>query len=195
VAIRDSGPAGAIEPSAFQPLGSAEQKPPRQVHTGRWLLAACALVFGLVMLFLLSARSLQVVVVAATPAQVSLDGIALPFGNRYLLRPGTYTVHASAEGYHPLETSVTVDDRDSQSLQLELQLLPGLVSIDRPLRSRQSATCRRRRNWTSPAATSASSSASSWRRAGLTSASTASPPAPASWWTARRWAPPRQRCN
>ncbi len=130
MAIRDSGPAGAIEPSAFQPLGSAEQKPPRQVHTGRWLLAACALVFGLVMLFLLSARSLQVVVVAATPAQVSLDGIALPFGNRYLLRPGTYTVHASAEGYHPLETSVTVDDRDSQSLQLELQLLPGLVSID-----------------------------------------------------------------
>ncbi len=126
---RDNGGA-VIEPSAFQPLGSAEQKPPRKAHPGRWLLAACALVFTLVMLFLLSARSLQVVVTAQTPADVSIDGLALAFGNRFLLRPGNYTVHASAEGYHPLETPVTVDERDSQTLQLELKLLPGLVSID-----------------------------------------------------------------
>ncbi len=127
---QDNGSAAIIEPSAFQPLGSAQPPPPRPANTGRWLLAACALVFALVMLFLLSARSLQVVVIADMPADISVDGLALPFGNRYLLRPGTYTVRASAEGYHPLETPVTVDERDSQTLQLELQLLPGLVSID-----------------------------------------------------------------
>ena len=127
---QDRGSAAIIEPSAFQPLGSGEQKPPRKFNRLRWLLAACALVFTLVMLFLLSARSLQVVVTAQTPVDISIDGLALSFGNRFLLRPGNYTVRASAEGYHPLAAPVTVDEQDSQTLQLELKLLPGLVSID-----------------------------------------------------------------
>ena len=174
---------GTIEPSAFQPLGSADSKPPRKANTGRWLLGACALAFVLVMLFLLSARSLQVLVSTETPAQVSVSGLALPFGDRYLLRPGTYTVRASAEGYVPLESTVTVDEQDSQTLQLALALLPGLVSIDSapagasvqvdgeavgqtPLRdlpieagthSLSSATCPCRRYWRSPAATSRNS--------------------------------------
>ena len=126
----DNSNAELIQPSAFEPLGATQQKPPRQANTRRWLLLASALLFALVMLFLLSARSLQVVVTAESPAQVERSGLALPFGDRYLLRPGTYTVRASAEGYHPLETEVTVDERDSQTLQLTLQLLPGLVSID-----------------------------------------------------------------
>ncbi len=126
----DNGSTSVIEPSTFQPLGSADNTPARPANTRRWLLGACALAFALVMIFLLSARSLQVVVSTETPAQVSVSGLALPFGDRYLLRPGTYTVRASSEGYLPLETSVTVDNQDSQILSLELQLLPGLVSID-----------------------------------------------------------------
>ncbi|MEE4146572.1 MAG: PEGA domain-containing protein [Halieaceae bacterium] len=119
-----------IEPSAFEPLDNAAQQPPQPANTRRWWLIACALLFALVMLFLLSARSLQVVVTAETPASIALSGLALPFGDRYLLRPGQYTVRASAEGYHPLQTEVTVDERDSQTVELTLQLLPGLVSID-----------------------------------------------------------------
>ena len=125
----DSSP-GIIQPSAFQPMGSADEKPPQRRNTGRWLLLASALVFAVLMLFLLSARSLQVLVLADAPATVAIDGLALPFGERYLLRPGTYTVRATAPGYHPMETEVTVDDRDSQTLELSLQLLPGLVSIN-----------------------------------------------------------------
>jgi len=124
------GGANVIQPSAFQPLTADAHKPPPQRNVRRWLIVACALVFALVMLFLLKARSLQVVVNTQTPAEVSISGLALPFGDRYLLRPGTYTVRASAEGYHPLETRVTVDDRDSQSVQLEPRMLPGLVGID-----------------------------------------------------------------
>ena len=119
-----------IEPSAFQPLGTGEQKPSAPANTGRWVLGACGLVFVLVMLFLLSARSLQVVVTAEIPAQVSISGLTLPFGDRYLLRPGDYTVSATAEGYHPLQAPVTVDERDNQTVQLELLPLPGLISID-----------------------------------------------------------------
>lgn len=124
----DIGP-GIIEPSAFQPMGTVDEKPPQRRNTGRWLLLASALVFAVLMLFLLSARSLQVVVLADTPATIAIDGLALPFGERYLLRPGAYTVRATAQGYHPMQTEVTVDDQDSQTLELRLQLLPGLVSI------------------------------------------------------------------
>jgi hypothetical protein len=84
----------------------------------------------LMMLFLFSARSLQITVDAEVPAQVSVSGLALPFGKRYLLLPGEYGVSAKAEGYQPLITTVDVDDSDSQILELSLQALPGLISID-----------------------------------------------------------------
>ena len=64
-----------------------------------------------------------------TPAQVSISGLALPFGDRYLLRPGTYTVRASAGAMchwnPPLRsTPMTVRPCNWRAL------LPGLVSID-----------------------------------------------------------------
>ncbi len=126
---QDPAASGVIEPSAFQPLGSADAKPPRRRHTGRWLLLACAALFALLMGFLLSARSLQVLVNAETPADVAISGLALPFGERYLLRPGDYSLRVTAAGYHPLETGITVTAEDSQTLQLELAPLPGRVSF------------------------------------------------------------------
>lgn len=118
-----------IEPSAFQPLGSGPQETKTRFQPLRWALAATALVFVLVMGFLLTSRSLQIIVEAQSPAEVSISGIALPFGERYLLRPGEYTVSAQAEGYHPFETSVTVGDSDSQTATLVLKPLPGLVTV------------------------------------------------------------------
>jgi formylglycine-generating enzyme required for sulfatase activity len=126
---QDSSPPLAIEPSAFQPLDTAAAKPPRQGNPVRWVLVACALVFIIIMGFLLSARSLQVLVTAENPAEVSVSGLALPFGERYLLRQGQYQVSASAEGYYPLVTDITVDGQDSQIVELTLLPLPGLLSI------------------------------------------------------------------
>ena len=120
----------SIEPSAFQPLDRASPARRQTMRPGRWLLPLCALVFVLVMAFLLSARSLQIVVDAQAPAQVSVNGLALPFGERYLLRPGSYTVRVTAPGYHPLRTAVQVDGRDSQTLEVVLQALPGRLQID-----------------------------------------------------------------
>jgi formylglycine-generating enzyme required for sulfatase activity len=85
--------------------------------------------FALAMLFLLNARSLHVVVDAQAPASVSVSGLALPLGTRYLLLPGSYEVSATAEGYQPKATTVAVDERDNQSVEMTLQPLPGLVSI------------------------------------------------------------------
>lgn len=118
-----------IAPSDFTPLDRAAPPPPRPRKPRRWLLIACLALFTLAMLFLFSARSLHIAVEAQSPAQVSVSGLALPFGTRYLLLPGDYEVRATAEGYAPLASRVTVDQRDNQSLELKLQALPGLVSI------------------------------------------------------------------
>ena len=119
-----------ILPSGFTPLEQAAPKAPVPRKTGRMVLFFCLGVFVLVMLFLLSARSLMIEVEAQTSAHISVSGLAFPFGKRYLLRPGEYNIHVTAEGYYPLATTVTVDHRDSQSIELPLQALPGLLSVD-----------------------------------------------------------------
>ncbi len=119
-----------ITPSAFTPLDQAVPVAPRPRRPKRALLIALLLLFALAMLFLFRARALHVVVDAEAPAQVSVSGLALPLGKRYLLLPGDYTVRATAEGYLPGLASVTVDERDDHVVELKLQPLPGLVSID-----------------------------------------------------------------
>ncbi|PLW68363.1 PEGA domain-containing protein [Pseudohalioglobus lutimaris] len=119
-----------IEPSAFQPLDATATTKKQQGHPLRWATGAAALVFILVMGFLFSARSLQIIVTAESPANVDIAGLALPFGERFLLRPGDYNVGVVAEGYHPLDTVVTVTDADSQTAHLVLAPLPGRISID-----------------------------------------------------------------
>ncbi|TDG12946.1 PEGA domain-containing protein [Seongchinamella unica] len=122
--------ASPIEPSAFQPLEAATDAPSRQFQPLRWTVAGLGLLFLLIMGFLLTSRSLQVIVVAQSAANIDISGLALPFGERYLLRPGNYTIEVRAEGYHPFTTEVTVTDSDSQSVEVVLQPLPGLVSIE-----------------------------------------------------------------
>ena len=119
-----------IAPSGFTPLEQAAPKAPVPRKTGRMLLAFCLALFVIVMLYLFSARSLTIEVQEAqAPVQVSVSGLALPLGKRYLLRPGDYDIHVTAEGYYPLSAAVTVDQRDSQTIELQLQALPGLLSV------------------------------------------------------------------
>ncbi len=120
---------GPIEASAFEPLDSARIAPARKHHPLRWTVGGAIALFALAMLFLFSARSLEVHVISETPADVDISGLALPFGGRYLLLLGEYQVQVSAEGYLPLETSVEVGEAASQRIELELQPLPGRLNI------------------------------------------------------------------
>ncbi len=120
----------AIEPSAFEPLDGSVKQGPVKRNPLRWVMAGTAALFLLVMLFLFSARSVEVIVTAQAPAEIGVSGLALPFGDRYLLLPGKHTVNASAQGYHALTTEVEVTDADSQQVELVLLPLPGLLSID-----------------------------------------------------------------
>ena len=120
----------SIQPSAFQPLSATEPETGRRFNPRRALLIGAAALFALAMLFLLGARSVELKVVAESEADVSISGLVLPFGQRYLMRPGTYQVEVLAQGYHPLLTDLEVNDQDSQQVELVLQPLPGLLSID-----------------------------------------------------------------
>ncbi|MEE8339120.1 MAG: PEGA domain-containing protein, partial [Xanthomonadales bacterium] len=121
----------AIEPSAFEPLAVAAHKPRRGASPWRWILLAATAVFIAIMGFLLSAKSVQITVQAQTSADIALSGgLYLPFGDRYLLHTGDYQVTATAVGYHPLYSTVTVTDEDTQIVQLVLRPLPGRLGVN-----------------------------------------------------------------
>ncbi len=122
--------ADKIAPSAFQPLDSATQKKEKTFNPMRWALAWAALTFLVIMAFLLTSRSVQVTVVAESEPDIDIGGLLLPFGDRYLMRPGDYTITVTAPGYYPLESELVVTDADTQLVTLELQPLPGRLTIN-----------------------------------------------------------------
>jgi formylglycine-generating enzyme required for sulfatase activity len=119
-----------IAPSSFTPLEQAPAKTPSPQRPGRTILYVSLALVALVLAFLLTAQSVLIVVKAEAPTKLSVSGLALPLGQRYLLRPGDYDVNVTAEGYQPLVTTINVDKRDNQSVELSLQALPGRLSVD-----------------------------------------------------------------
>ncbi len=121
-----------IAPAAFEPLApggtQGGTRPPKRQPL-RWLALLAALLFLLAMAFLFTARSVQIEVEAETPARISIEGLHLPFGSRYLIRPGDYGLQVAAPGYHPHSQVLTVTDADSQRLSVTLQPLPGRLNL------------------------------------------------------------------
>ncbi|MEE8339625.1 MAG: PEGA domain-containing protein, partial [Xanthomonadales bacterium] len=121
----------AIEPSAFEPLAVAVDRPRRGGSPWRWILLAATVVFIAIMGFLLSAKSVQISVQAQTSVDIAISGgLYLPFGDRYLLHSGDYQVTATAMGYHSLYSTVTVTDEDTQIVELVLRPLPGRLGVN-----------------------------------------------------------------
>jgi len=118
-----------ITPTAFEPLAAGTVTPGPQRHPIRWVLLLCGALFLLLMAFLLTARSVQITAEAESPVDLDVRGLHLPFGDRILIRPGDYTLQASAEGYYELETTLAVTNQDSQHLALELKPLPGRLDF------------------------------------------------------------------
>lgn len=120
----------AIQPAAFEPLAADAAPQKAAIPRSRWILAAVLGLFAIALGFLLTARSLELEVVAEGEAQVSISGLALPFGDRYLLRPGKYAVTVEATGYHPYEGFLDIDRAATQRREILLQPLPGRLSLE-----------------------------------------------------------------
>jgi len=65
-------------------------------------------------------------------ADVSIAGGLLKpkFGDRYLLRPGTYRVIATAEGYVASHEEIVVAEADTQTFSIALEKLPGRLAVE-----------------------------------------------------------------
>lgn len=119
---------GPLAAAAFEPLTTRAAR--RRKLPTAWLVAAgAALLLVLCFGFLLTARSLDVQVMAEGDATVHIEGLALPLGQRWLLRPGNYTISVTVAGYRPWQDQLTVTDADSQTLQITPIPLPGMLSL------------------------------------------------------------------
>lgn len=120
----------SIKPSTFKPLASSTKQRRQPVRPWHWFLLTAILFFFAIMSFLLTARSLQINVLAEASAEITLSGgLYLPFGDRYLLHRGDYQVSISAPGYYPLDSTITVADEDSMIVELVLRPLPGRLDV------------------------------------------------------------------
>ena len=130
-AVADAAVAATTASPAVAPVAALRRRAsPRWRMPAIWL---ALLLLALCAFWLLSSRA---VLIAADPPVADLDVQGIPdlrFAGRYLLRPGRYSVSASAEGYAPGNISIEVTDAPSQDFSLRLERLPGqLVLSTRP---------------------------------------------------------------
>jgi formylglycine-generating enzyme required for sulfatase activity len=71
------------------------------------------------------------VVVRPEADRVSVRGglLRIDLGDRFLLRPGEYTVVAEKAGYHGLEQTLVVRNVDSETFEFTLERLPGFLFL------------------------------------------------------------------
>ncbi|MCB1671411.1 MAG: PEGA domain-containing protein [Gammaproteobacteria bacterium] len=80
--------------------------------------------------FILTAKSVYIEINPLT-ADVTIEGgLAFKIGPRFLIREGIYDLSARNEGYRDLDTKLFVTDEQSQTQPIEMQKLPGLVTIE-----------------------------------------------------------------
>ena len=112
----------------FQPLDAAASAP-RSLPWRQLTAVLAALLAILCLGFLFTSRSLEVIVHADADPHVTVSGVTIPIGNRYLIRPGDYNLAVSVPGYEPWLGTVTVSDEDSQQVDIYPAILPGKVTF------------------------------------------------------------------
>lgn len=118
-----------IEAVDFRPV---EAPPPQRRWRPKPLLSALALavlVTLVILLYLITARSLYVRT-NAEQAQIRIDGLlTLTLADHFLLLPGDHRVDVSAPGYQPRSLTYPVSDAGTQYLDVPLDPLPGHLTV------------------------------------------------------------------
>ncbi|HUO83384.1 MAG TPA: PEGA domain-containing protein [Gammaproteobacteria bacterium] len=130
-ADRPDEPAMVIEPAAFRPSAATRRRLPRYLEPVPVVFGATLIALILLTVFMFTARSVHIQL--DPPAdRVVLDGAmpVMPVGGRHLAQSGSYTLRAEKQGYHPLETRITVDDAQNQEFAFTLRKLPGILEVN-----------------------------------------------------------------
>ena len=122
------GSTDQISPVFFEPLSDGGSKN-RKLSLPKILLITSGTALILVLLFLFTARSLTLNVIADGAINYSLDGFYWPFGERLLIQPGEYQLTVTAEGYRAFEKKIVVSKAAAQKLEIPLAPLPGSLQL------------------------------------------------------------------
>ena len=112
----------------FTPMDGNGAKRGLPLSPGLLTLAVLAGVSIIIMAYLFMARAVIFQTEPST-AEIEISGLSFNIGDNYLLLRGDYDITANATGYYPLLESISVGDNATQELKLELQPLPGNLSI------------------------------------------------------------------
>jgi formylglycine-generating enzyme required for sulfatase activity len=129
---REAGDLDALEiaPIAFKPI--EEQKTATTTAPSRRsvMIGSAFFVLALLGWFAFTAKSVEIVV-TPVPETVGLPGtiMKLQMGERFLLSAGTHRVTAELEGYYPLDAEIEVGLSPDQTIEVEMERLPGLISL------------------------------------------------------------------
>ena len=120
----------SLSPAAFEPRTEITVVTRRRIKPATTLLLVAGLLVAYTLFFLLTARSVSITVESETAPSIDISGLHLPFGERFLMRPGTYELIVTAEGYQTFSGPLLVDRAEVQTLALSLTPLPGTLVID-----------------------------------------------------------------
>lgn len=120
-----------ISASDFQPLSDSSPLAPSSRRGALRALAIAGAVLAVVLLlgFLFTARSVQIVVDAEASASIDIGGLAIPLGERFMIRSGDYALQISAPGYADYTGTLAVSGEASQRVDITLSPLPGRVTF------------------------------------------------------------------
>ena len=120
----------SLSPAAFEPRTEITVATRPRIKPATALLLVAGLLVAYTLFFLLTARSVSITVESETAPSIDISGLHLPFGERFLMRPGTYELMVAAEGYQTFSGPLLVDHAEVQTLALSLTPLPGTLVID-----------------------------------------------------------------
>lgn len=121
-----------LSATEFTPIDRVAKQRRLPFSPGVLALVILATSAAVIMLYLAIARA---VIFQTDPdnAQINISGLSFNIGDNYLLLSGEYLVEASAEGYYPLTQSIDVTEQATQNINLQLQPLPGNLSVSSEL--------------------------------------------------------------
>jgi formylglycine-generating enzyme required for sulfatase activity len=138
-----SGSDGVLEINPIPFRSGRGQKHPKSFIRYGWLIAAAAGIVSVLLLasvwFVFTARQVTIRINPEPDRIIIRGGLIAPrFGAYYLLRPGEYNLQATESCHQPLEKRFQVTDKKNQELRLNMEKLPGRLSLtahrsDQPL--------------------------------------------------------------
>jgi formylglycine-generating enzyme required for sulfatase activity len=122
-----------IEAIRFRSAGGATARA-RSFSPRRVIVPVVAVLFAMAIWFVFTSVSLTVTVASGADRIALKGGLpALGLGSQYLLRPGQYELQVERAGYKPLTQAVEVTQEANQRVDVTLEKLPGLLSIEVPV--------------------------------------------------------------